>query len=99
VEFVLPTDVVVADKFSADASHKVVPVDAIPDGWMVSGHTMQLLVPCLCSPVAAAAPAMQPPACCTGCTCHMRCCSLCAVLALPHIREVAKLALEPCSHL
>ncbi|KAI3433409.1 hypothetical protein D9Q98_003225 [Chlorella vulgaris] len=34
VEFVLPTDVVVADKFSADASHKVVPVDAIPDGWM-----------------------------------------------------------------
>jgi hypothetical protein len=37
VEFVLPTDVVVADKFAADAASKVVPVDAIPDGWMVRG--------------------------------------------------------------
>ena len=35
VEFVLPTDVVVADKFAADADSKVVPVTAIPDGWMV----------------------------------------------------------------
>ncbi|PRW58440.1 phosphoglycerate kinase [Chlorella sorokiniana] len=34
VEFVLPTDVVVADKFAADAEAKVVPVTAIPDGWM-----------------------------------------------------------------
>ncbi|KAI7844575.1 hypothetical protein COHA_001933 [Chlorella ohadii] len=34
VEFVLPTDVVVADKFAADADSKVVPVSAIPDGWM-----------------------------------------------------------------
>lgn len=34
VEFVLPTDVVVADKFAADAANKVVPVTAIPDGWM-----------------------------------------------------------------
>ncbi|KAL4419166.1 hypothetical protein ABPG77_004889, partial [Micractinium sp. CCAP 211/92] len=34
VEFVLPTDVVVADKFAADADSKVVPVTAIPDGWM-----------------------------------------------------------------
>lgn len=36
VEFVLPTDVVVADKFDKDANAKVVPVTAIPDGWMVS---------------------------------------------------------------
>lgn len=36
VELILPTDVVVADAFSADANSKVVPVDAIPDGWMVS---------------------------------------------------------------
>jgi len=36
VEFVLPTDVVVADKFAPDADSKVVPVTAIPDGWMVS---------------------------------------------------------------
>jgi phosphoglycerate kinase len=31
---VLPDDVVVADSFSADATTRVVPVDAIPDGWM-----------------------------------------------------------------
>ena len=30
----LPTDVVVADKFAADANTKVVSVDAIPEGWM-----------------------------------------------------------------
>jgi len=31
---VLPTDVVVADAFSADANTKTVPVDGIEDGWM-----------------------------------------------------------------
>lgn len=35
VEFILPTDVVVADKFAADAESKTVSVDAIPEGWMV----------------------------------------------------------------
>lgn len=30
----LPSDIVIADKFAADAESKVVPVDAIPDGWM-----------------------------------------------------------------
>ena len=34
VEIVLPTDVVVADKFAQDANHKVVDAGAIPDGWM-----------------------------------------------------------------
>lgn len=34
VRVILPVDVVVADKFAADANTKVVPVDAIPDGWM-----------------------------------------------------------------
>lgn len=34
VEFLLPTDVVVADKFAADANSKTVSIDAIPDGWM-----------------------------------------------------------------
>ncbi|MEJ6019660.1 phosphoglycerate kinase [Corynebacterium sp. H113] len=33
-QIVLPTDVVVADKFAADAENKVVAVDAIPEGWM-----------------------------------------------------------------
>jgi len=33
VEVVLPVDIVVADSFSAGASTKVVPADAIPDGW------------------------------------------------------------------
>jgi phosphoglycerate kinase len=32
-KIVLPTDVVVADAFSADANTRTVPVDAIPDGW------------------------------------------------------------------
>jgi phosphoglycerate kinase len=33
-ELLLPVDVVVADRFAADAATKVVPVDKIPDGWM-----------------------------------------------------------------
>jgi phosphoglycerate kinase len=31
---VLPKDIVVADKFAADAQYQVVPVSQIPDGWM-----------------------------------------------------------------
>ncbi|WP_449418482.1 phosphoglycerate kinase [Phormidium nigroviride] len=34
VTFLLPTDVVVADKFDADANTQIVSVEAIPDGWM-----------------------------------------------------------------
>ncbi|KAK8953033.1 hypothetical protein KSP40_PGU007145 [Platanthera guangdongensis] len=34
VSLLLPTDVVIADKFAADANSKVVPSSAIPDGWM-----------------------------------------------------------------
>jgi phosphoglycerate kinase len=30
----LPADVVVADRFAADANHRLVSSDAIPDGWM-----------------------------------------------------------------
>ena len=37
VEFILPTDVAVANKFAADADSQIVPADAIPDGWMVRG--------------------------------------------------------------
>lgn len=33
-KLLLPVDIVVADKFDAKANSKVVPVDAIPDGWM-----------------------------------------------------------------
>jgi phosphoglycerate kinase len=33
-KIVLPTDVVVADSFSADAATRTVAADAIPDGWM-----------------------------------------------------------------
>jgi phosphoglycerate kinase len=33
-ELVLPTDVVVADRFAADAAVRTVAADAIPDGWM-----------------------------------------------------------------
>lgn len=35
VEFLLPSDVVLADKFSEDAATKVADIDSIPDGWMV----------------------------------------------------------------
>jgi len=34
VQLLLPTDVVVADKFAPDANSKTVKIDAIPDGWM-----------------------------------------------------------------
>ncbi len=34
VELLLPTDVVVADKFALDANSKIVSIDNIPDGWM-----------------------------------------------------------------
>jgi len=34
VEFILPTDVLAADKFAEDANTKVVPAGEIPDGWM-----------------------------------------------------------------
>ncbi len=33
-KILLPTDVVVADRFAADAEHRVVSVTEIPDGWM-----------------------------------------------------------------
>jgi hypothetical protein len=34
VKILLPTDVVVADKFAEDAATQIVSVDEIPDGWM-----------------------------------------------------------------
>ena len=34
VEFLLPTDVVLADKFDKEANSKIVKVENIPDGWM-----------------------------------------------------------------
>ncbi|MBF2097093.1 MAG: phosphoglycerate kinase [Gloeomargaritaceae cyanobacterium C42_A2020_066] len=34
VELLLPTDVVVADRFAPDAAAQTVPVDQIPEGWM-----------------------------------------------------------------
>ncbi|TAG12510.1 MAG: phosphoglycerate kinase, partial [Oscillatoriales cyanobacterium] len=34
VTFLLPTDVIVADKFAADANTQTVSVESIPDGWM-----------------------------------------------------------------
>ncbi|CAL1391311.1 unnamed protein product [Linum trigynum] len=34
VSLLLPTDVVIADKFAPDANSQIVPASAIPDGWM-----------------------------------------------------------------
>ena len=41
----LPVDVIVADRFAADADYRTVDADAIPDGWMgldVGPRTVQL---------------------------------------------------------
>jgi phosphoglycerate kinase len=35
MEFVLPPDVAIADRFAADAEHKVVPGDQVPTGWRI----------------------------------------------------------------
>lgn len=43
VEFILPTDVIVADKFDAAANTQTVPIEAIPDGWMVRAAHAPLL--------------------------------------------------------
>jgi len=34
IDFILPTDVVVADKFASDAATQTVSVESIPEGWM-----------------------------------------------------------------
>jgi len=34
IQFILPTDIMVSEKFAADAAHKVVPHTQIPAGWM-----------------------------------------------------------------
>merc|ERR1719486_1387099 len=34
ITFILPSDVIVADKFAADAATQTVKVEAIPEGWM-----------------------------------------------------------------
>merc|ERR1711924_418197 len=34
IDFILPTDVIVADKFAADAQTQTVKVEEIPEGWM-----------------------------------------------------------------
>lgn len=34
VQIILPSDLIVADKFAADAATQTVSADAIPDGWM-----------------------------------------------------------------
>src|SRR6266496_5021648 len=35
LEFLLPTDVVIADRFAAEANHKVVSYDVVPQGWRI----------------------------------------------------------------
>lgn len=35
IQFLLPVDVVVADRFAADATHKVVPYDNVPESWRI----------------------------------------------------------------
>lgn len=42
VEFILPVDVVLADKFAEDANSKITEVESIPEGWMVSMSILKL---------------------------------------------------------
>ncbi|HTK07622.1 MAG TPA: phosphoglycerate kinase [Ktedonobacteraceae bacterium] len=35
IRFVLPSDVVIADRFAADAEHKVVPANQVPQSWRI----------------------------------------------------------------
>jgi phosphoglycerate kinase len=35
IEFILPVDVVIANRFAADAQHRVVPVMEVPPGWRI----------------------------------------------------------------
>lgn len=35
IQFLLPTDVVIADRFAADAEHRVVASSAVPQGWRI----------------------------------------------------------------
>jgi len=34
IDLLLPVDVVIADRFATDAATRIVPIDAIPEGWM-----------------------------------------------------------------
>ena len=43
VKLLLPIDVVIADKYAADAHTQVVSADQIPEGWMVSTAASQYL--------------------------------------------------------
>ena len=45
----LPVDIVVADKFAADAESKTVAADAIPDGWMGPVSYTHLTLPTISS--------------------------------------------------
>ncbi|GBF94982.1 hypothetical protein Rsub_07483 [Raphidocelis subcapitata] len=45
VELLLPTDVVIADKFDPNANTQIVKADAIPDGWMAIADTLAELTP------------------------------------------------------
>lgn len=47
VKLLLPTDVVVADKYAADAHTQVVSADQIPEGWMVRTTTSQQNCKCV----------------------------------------------------
>src|SRR5438270_7020220 len=35
LKFLLPTDVIIADRFAADATSKVVAIDQVPQGWRI----------------------------------------------------------------
>lgn len=59
VELLLPTDIVIADKFDPNANTQTVSVDKIPDGWMVRA--------CCCGKAPAAANAAPMPAIAAKC--------------------------------
>ena len=69
VKFILPTDVILANKFAADADTKVPPLAALSFHWQSAALLSPTALPPCTFPFLVAAAAPLTPAACTGCRC------------------------------
>ena len=66
IKLLLPTDIIVADKYAADAQTQVVSADQIPEGWMVRpSFSSPASSRPSCSSSATSSPAPSSPASCS----------------------------------